>query len=97
MPGLSIYLDECVNHVVIPLLTIRGHTVITAQSQGTNTDPDDAQICYAAARGWVILTTNRKHYHRWRHEFRQHGERHGGIITVPQDDYTPDRFYIPVR
>ena len=93
-PGLFIYLDECVNNTVIPLLIARGHTIITAQSQGTNTDSDDAQIRYATARGWVVLTTNQKHYHRWHHEFRQRGERHGGIITAPQDDHTPDRFSI---
>lgn len=92
--GLSIYLDECVNNTVTPLLTAWGHTVIIAQSQGTNTDPDDEQIRYATARGWVVLTTNRKHYHRWHREFHQRGESHGGIITVPQDDQAPDRFFI---
>ncbi len=94
MSGLSIYLDECVNTIVIPLLTAWGHTVITAQSQGTNTDPDEAQIRYATARGWVVLTTNRKHYRREHLHFQERGERHGGIITVPQDDHAPDRFSI---
>ncbi len=94
VPGLSLYLDECVNYAVAPLLTARGHTVITAQSQGTGNAPDDEQIRYATARGWMILTTNRKHYHRRHHEFLQRGESHGGIITVPQDDHVPDRFFI---
>lgn len=93
-PGLSIYLDECVNHIIIPLLAAWGHSVITAQSQGTNTDPDDMQIRYATARDWVVLTTNRKHYYREHRSFLQRGERHGGIITVPQDDQAPERFSI---
>jgi hypothetical protein len=92
--GLSIYLDECVSNTVIPLLSAWEHTVITAQSQGTNTDPDDAQIRYATVRGWVVLTTNRKHYYQEHHDFRQRGEHHSGIITVPQDDWVPERFLI---
>lgn len=94
MTGLSLYLDECVDNTVIPHLIGRGHTVTTAQAQGTNTDPDDVQIRYAMARGWVILTTNRKHFHRWHSEFQQRTESHGGIITVPQDDQQPNRFFI---
>ncbi len=92
--GLALYLDECVNTSIIALLTRWGHSVITAQSQGRTTDSDESQIRYATAHGWVILTTNRMHFHRRHHEFRQRGERHGGIITVPQDDQTPDRFRI---
>jgi hypothetical protein len=94
VPRLSVYLDECVSDAVMSALTAYGHIVVTTQSQGTSNYADDEQIRYAAARGWVILTTNRKHFHRRHREFQQRGESHSGIITVPQDDLAPDRFLI---
>jgi Domain of unknown function (DUF5615) len=94
VPQISIYLDECVNNAVMPALAARGHIVVTTQSQGTNNYSDEEQIRFAATRGWVILTTNRKHFHRRHREFQQRGESHSGIITVPQDDHAFDRFSI---
>lgn len=94
MGGLSLYLDECTDHGIIAYLITRGHTVTTAQAQGTHNDPDDAQIRYATEQGWIIVTTNRRHFYRRRHEFRQRGEPHSGIITVPQDDRDQHRFSV---
>ncbi|MDQ2784587.1 MAG: DUF5615 family PIN-like protein [Chloroflexota bacterium] len=90
----TIYLDECVDHNVIPLLEQRGHIVITVQEQGTDANDDEAQVRYAALRDWVILTTNRGHFHEQHRRFQARGESHGGIITVPQDDQRPDRFFL---
>jgi hypothetical protein len=92
--GLAIYLDECVDHGVIPHLERRGHTVTTAQGQGTAADDDEEQLHHAAAAGWIVLSTNRGHFHRLHRQFREHGEPHSGIITVPQDDQHPDRFFL---
>ncbi len=44
MPITGVYLDECVNHAVIPSLRQRGWSVTTAQAEGMGTASDDEQI-----------------------------------------------------
>jgi hypothetical protein len=46
--------------------------------------PDEQQLSYAAARGWVLLTFNRDHFRRLDLRFREEGRPHGGIIGLPQ-------------
>jgi hypothetical protein len=90
--ALTLYLDECVDHRIIPHLERRGITVRTAQGEGTEADEDEPQIRYAAAHGWVILTNNRGHFQRAHRQIRTKEESHGGIVTIPADDERPDRF-----
>jgi hypothetical protein len=44
---------------------------------------DDAQLAFTALRGWLILTHNRKHFHRWHRIYLDEGGSHGGIATLP--------------
>ncbi len=94
MPGQVLYLDECMPHSVIPALIGRGYTVETAQGQGTQAASDEAQLRFATARGWVILTTNRGHFVACHREYQARGEGHAGILSVPQDDRHRPRFAV---
>lgn len=94
MPGRVLYLDECMPHSVIPALVGRGYTVETTQAQGTQAASDEAQLLFATARGWVVLTTNRDHFVARHREFQARGEGHAGILSVPQDDRNRPRFAV---
>jgi hypothetical protein len=88
----TLYLDECVNHDVIPFLWARGIAVETAQGQGQaqRQIPDDAQLQFATARGWVLLTTNAEHFRKAHQRFARTGQQHAGIITL-----APEALYLP--
>jgi hypothetical protein len=92
--ALTIYLDECVDHDVIPHLEHRGHRVRTAQGEGTSADDDEAQVRHATRQGWVMITTNRRHFQSLHRRLQARGESHSGIIALPQDDSRPDRFFL---
>lgn len=51
-----IYADENVWYPVVEGLRRRGWNVTTAREEGTLGDPDEDQLEYAAANGWVVLT-----------------------------------------
>jgi hypothetical protein len=78
------YLDECVDVGLVQTLLQRGHIVLAARDAGPTGVDDDEQIEYAAARGWVIVTHNARHFVRWNHRFRQQGRLHGGIVVIPE-------------
>ncbi len=89
-----IYLDECVDHDLIPFLQARGVRVETAQGHGQRDIADDAQLRFAAARGWIILSTNPDHF---RHEHRRaarEGWTHAGIITLAPEAMHQPRFFL---
>lgn len=66
----------------------------TAQHEQTWGFADDDQLRYATSGGFVLLTTNMRHFHLWHREFRVNRWGHGGIITVPQDDHLPQRLHL---
>lgn len=93
MPLPSIYLDECVDHHVVPFLMQRGIPVVTAQSVGVIHVADDDQLRYATTHRWTILTTNSQDFRIWHRAFRQAGWEHAGIIIVPHDKIA-ERFFV---
>lgn len=94
MPHGRVYLDENVPHSLYGYLMQHRIAVTTAQHEQTRDSPDDEQLRYASSRGFVLLTTNVRHFHTWHREFHANGWEHGGIITVPQDDHLPQRLHI---
>jgi Domain of unknown function (DUF5615) len=88
----AICLDECVNHLVIPLLRQRGWRVTTAQEEGMGNTSDDEQIRHATRNSWLLLTTNERHLAQWHTVFQERGWSHSGIIAIPQRN--PPRFFI---
>jgi hypothetical protein len=92
MPVAGVYLDECVNHAVVPSLRQRGWAVTTAQAEGMGTASDDEQLRHATRNNWLLLTTNERHYFQWHTVFQEHGWPHSGIVTLPQRNSL--RFFI---
>ncbi len=92
MPTVGVYLDECVNHGVTPLLRQRGWRVTTAQVEGMSTASDDEQLRHATRSNWLLLTTNERHFFQWHIVFQESGWPHGGIVTIPQRN--SPRFFI---
>lgn len=92
MPITGVYLDECVNHAVLPLLRQRGWRVMTAQAEEMSNASDDAQIRHATRNSWLLLTTNERHFVQWHTVFQERGWPHSGIIAIPQRN--SPRFFI---
>jgi Domain of unknown function (DUF5615) len=92
MPIARIYLDECVNHAVVPYLRQRGWNLTTAQAEGMGTARDEQQLIHASRQGWVLLSTNERDFGTLHQEFVRTEREHGGIITIPQRN--SPRFFI---
>lgn len=82
-----LYLDECVYLDTAMLLTARGVTVVTAQLVGMASASDEAQLRFAAANGWPLLSTNIRHFIRLHATFQASDERHAGVITIPEGSH----------
>jgi len=89
MSASIIYLDECVNHALLPYLRQRGFLVYTAQAAGMSAAVDDDQIRYAHANNWMLLTANEKDFITWHRTFLRDGWAHSGIVTIPQTAVIP--------
>ncbi|MGI8858175.1 MAG: DUF5615 family PIN-like protein [Thermomicrobiales bacterium] len=92
MPIVGVYLDECVNHAVLPSLRQRGWRVTTAQAEGMGNASDDDQLQHATRNNWLLLTTNERHFVQWHTVFQERGWPHCGIATIPQRNSS--RFFI---
>ena len=86
MPTPSAYLDECVDHNLVEALRAQGYSATSALEQGRANlgDEDDAQLAYATARGWMLITHNERHFRSLSEAYRQDNRPHGGIIVVPE-------------
>jgi hypothetical protein len=85
MPAPPAYLDECVDHELVAALRARGFTVTSALEQGRANIAfrDDAQLAFASARGWVIVTYNERHFRALADAYERRRQTHGGIIVLP--------------
>lgn len=85
MAAVAVYLDECVAHDLVHALRMRGYSATSALEQGLASigESDDAQLAFATARGWLLLTHNERHFHALSQEYRRRGEPHSGIVVVP--------------
>jgi hypothetical protein len=85
MAAAAVYLDECVAHDLVNALRARGYSATSALEQGlaSISESDDAQLAFATAYGWRLLTHNERHFHALAQEYRRRGESHSGIVVVP--------------
>lgn len=86
MPAAPVYLDECVDHGLVPLLERRGVQVTTAQAAGALGQDDEAQLDLATRLGLVLLSHNQRHFQRLHVSFEQAGKPHAGIVLIPDSD-----------
>jgi len=93
-PLPAVYFDECADHRAIPYLKSRGIVIAPAPAQEMLSFDDDPQLTFAADRGWILLTTNRRHFYALHQTWQSTGRSHTGIILVPQDDAVPERFAV---
>jgi predicted nuclease of predicted toxin-antitoxin system len=87
MPHPNLYLDECVFLMTAQMLAARGIPLITAQAAGMRAASDEAQLRFATAHGWILLTTNARDFHRLDTAFRANEWEHAGIITIPEGSH----------
>jgi predicted nuclease of predicted toxin-antitoxin system len=73
MDRLPIYLDECVNHRIVPYLRQHGFAVTTARDEGMLGATDEDQLHFAATRSLVLLSYNRRHFVQLHEAFRRQG------------------------
>lgn len=78
-----IYLDECINRHLAPLLRARDVDVTTALSAGTPGFDDRSQRLFATQQNRIIVTHNQRHFQRLHELFVAAQRPHSGIMLVP--------------
>jgi hypothetical protein len=78
-----LYLDECVDRHLAPLLRMRTNDVLTALEAGTLGFDDESQLVFATRHNRVILTHNQRHFQRLHVRFLAANRRHAGIMLIP--------------
>lgn len=89
---VAVYADENVPLPLVQALRARGQVIqTTAEADQHNRRVPDADVlAYAAARSWILMTANRRHF------VRLHRQRvpHAGIVVFT---YDPDLEALAVR
>ncbi len=78
----AIYLDECVDHGIVPYLRRHGLGVTTTRDAGMFGASDGEQLAFAAARALVLVSYNRRHFAQLHGLFRQQGRTHAGVALL---------------
>src|SRR4051812_41888564 len=84
MAAPPVYLDECVDVDLATGLARRGFRATTTRAQARSGATDEAQLEFAGARGWILLSHNKRHFVRWHQTFQRQKRRHSGIIILPK-------------
>jgi len=82
MAAPPVYLDECVDYHLVEALRRRGFIVTSALVHRMVEIDDDAQLSFATAHGWMLLSHNERDFRRLHEAFQRRGTRHAGIILV---------------
>ena len=62
----------------------RGFPAFTARDEQMIQVDDATQLAFAAARGWMILTHNGRHFRALHRSWLDNGLEHSGIIVLPE-------------
>jgi hypothetical protein len=81
-PAPTVYLDECVDLYLIEALRSRGFTVTAARDEGMREESDQAQLVYATAHNWMLLSHNTRHFRRLHREYLERRQEHGGMLLL---------------
>lgn len=84
MGGLRLYLDECIDHRLLPTLADRGHELLSAQDAGARQWSDEAQLLRASELERLLMSHNQVHFRRLHRRFGAEGRPHSGIVLLPQ-------------
>lgn len=86
---IRLYLDEDSSDLdLLAALRMRGVEVVSAIESGMNGQSDTEQLNWATSHGRVIYSSNRGDFYRLHSEMMRSGQRHAGIILVPQQRYS---------
>lgn len=86
----SFYTDHNVDIELAVLLRAAGHEARTTRDRSRETAKDGAQLLLTAARGWTLITQNRKDFELLHDAWRiwtaawSVDWRHAGILVLPQ-------------
>lgn len=64
MAAPPIYLDECVDYHLVGALRARGFIVSSALDHRMVQIDDEAQLAFATAQGWMLLSHNERDFRR---------------------------------
>ena len=78
----ALFLDEDVDILVARLLRARAFGVLTTVEAGRRGRDDEAQLAFAAASGYAIVTHNRADYENIARMYLAENRRHAGIIVA---------------
>lgn len=87
MPAPPVYLDQCIDSALAAALAARGFPARTTYAEHIEGADDPAQLVHAAARGWALVSHNKRDPQYWHRIFRQQGHRYSGIILLPQSPF----------
>jgi hypothetical protein len=82
----AFYLDEGLALAIATELRALGHDATTADAEGRKGAPDEAQLWFAAQRGWIVLTHNGADFHLLHRAWIRWGvpRPHAGILVLEQ-------------
>ncbi len=86
MTAARVYLDEDVHPFIVDALRRRGWEALTTTEAANLGQTDEAQIRFAAASGYALLTYNIQDFPRLHYEMAVAAEPHAGIIVATQAD-----------
>lgn len=81
---IALYTDEDVADRLARLLVERGYAAASVAGEGTGRLTDEAQLAYATARAWTLLTYNRDDFLRLVRTWYDAGREHAGIVISQQ-------------
>jgi hypothetical protein len=85
---IPLYFDDDIGiTVVIRALRERGCDAVSSFTAGTFGRTDEEHVRFATAAGRVCCTGNKKDYARIHNNFATRGERHSGILVIPQQKW----------
>lgn len=81
----QLYTDENVHTLIVSRLRKLGHDVLTALSDDKANQgiPDEDVLARSTELGRIVLTNNRRHFHRLHETTKQ---AHTGIVTFTMDE-----------
>lgn len=82
--SIFLYTDEDVTDRLAELLRKRGYEAASATSMGTQGLPDEEQLAFATARGFTILTYNKKDFVMLARQWFAVDREHAGIVLSSQ-------------
>jgi len=78
----TLYLNENIAVRLVDLLSQKGIKAVHTLHVGNQGVSDEAQLEYAAANNYVMLTHNRRHFRRLHNRWIQKQKNHAGIVVI---------------